>query len=76
MARLDSGPRDVVKAVFLIMLLIVLPLTGVILAGKPIDQYLEFPTPGMLNIRRSPGTRSSSWDSSPRCHSCRRLSAS
>lgn len=43
MARLGSGPRDVVKAVFLIMLLIVLPLTGVILAGKPIDQYLEFP---------------------------------
>jgi hypothetical protein len=29
--------------VFLIMLLIALPLTGVILAGKPIDQYLEFP---------------------------------
>jgi len=32
-----------VKAVFLIVLLIALPLIGVILAGQPIDQYLEFP---------------------------------
>src|SRR5688572_9456849 len=41
--RTARGPRDVVKAMFVIMLLIALPLTGVIMAGKPIDQYLEFP---------------------------------
>ena len=43
MAQSGGGTRDVVKAVFLIVLLVALPLIGVILAGKPIDQYLEFP---------------------------------
>jgi hypothetical protein len=43
MVRVGDGGRHVVKVLFLIVLLIALPLIGVILAGKPIDRYLEFP---------------------------------
>jgi hypothetical protein len=43
MTRLGGATRVAVKAVFLIVLVIALPLIGVALAGKPIDRYLEFP---------------------------------